>query len=234
MESRRTVLATLGTALAAGGCLDGLTGGPAADDTPSPGGTDTPPSGTEMPPGGSDTPPGTPTPGRLDVDCPSFAGTDGTVCADAVPPEMGIIPEASSRRFKPVSGNDAVETITFTLHNETGNPFTLNPHAWSLHRLEQGQWRHVAPDEHLDPLVELPRGAAYEWVLSRESHPTPNAERTLYPTVAVQNGVHAFAVDGWVGDAETPEADRITVEAIALFEVQRVWADPGETSTESP
>ena len=231
MASRRTVLATLGGALATGGCLDAL-GGTPGDESP-PAGTGTPSNSTdETPPAGTDTPLETPTPDGLDVDCPSFAATDKTYCAGAIPPEFGVRFDASSRRFEPVSGNDAVETITFTLRNETGNPFTLNPYAWRLFRLEEEQWRHVAPAEHLDPLVELPAGAAFEWVLSRESHPTPSADRRLYPTVAVQNGVHAFAVDGWVGDAATPEADRITVETIALFAVQRVWADPVETPTE--
>ena len=232
MASRRTVLATLGGALATGGCLDVLGGGPGAESSP-PAGTPSATGTDETPATVTDTPPpGTGTPDGLDVDCPSFAATDKTYCAGAIPPEFGVRLEASSRRFEPVSGNDAVETITFTLQNETGNPFTLNPHAWRLFRLERGEWRHVAPEEHLDPLVELPERAAFEWVLSRESHPTPTAERTLYPTVAVRNGVHAFAVDGWVGDADTPGAERVTVEAVALFEVQRVWADPPETTAE--
>lgn len=229
MPSRRTLLATVGSALAMGGCQSLGGGSPGDDPTPSPSGTDTPPDLTDTPPDGTDTPPTTPRPDVLDLECPSFAQTDKTFCAYAIPPEIGVRFDVSTHVFEPVAGNDAVETITFELENETSQPFTLNPHAWSLYRFEDEQWAHVAPDEHLDPLYELPRGATYEWVLSREPHPTPNAERTLYPAVDVGAGSYAFAVDGWLGDADTPGSERTTYELIARFEVSPIEASEATT-----
>lgn len=80
----------------------------------------------------------------------------------------------------------------------------------------------MAPDEHIDPVHELARGATYEWVLSHEPHPTEDAYRRLYPTIEMANENYAFAVDGWLGEAETPPAERTTYELIARFEVRHV------------
>lgn len=217
MHSRRTVLATVGSVIAAGGCLD------SAAESPDP-------SGTEPTPHPDETPSGTtPTPHVVERECPSFAETDRTVCAHTAPLEPDIVLEPSNTQFEPVSGNEAVETITFTLRNDTAQPFYCNPYAWALYRLEDGSWTHVAPEEHVDPLAEIPPGTTYDWVLSRNPHPSPEAERTRYLTVQIENGVHAFAIDGWLGGADASDADRTSVETIALFETQRVWADPPKT-----
>lgn len=219
MPTRRTVLATVGSVVAAGGCLDSAAEPPAADSSdPTPHPDETPSGETH-------------TPHIVERECPSFAETDRTVCAHTAPLEPDIVLEPSTTRFEPVSGNEAVETITFTLQNDTGEPFACNPYAWALYRLDDGAWTHVAPEEYVEPLVEIPSGTTYEWVLSREPHPTPGAERTLYPTVEIENGVHAFAVDGWLGPLDAEADERTSLEAIALFETQRVWADPPQTPT---
>lgn len=220
MPSRRTLLATVGSALAMGGCQGLGFGSPGDDATPTPSGTDAPSDRTDTPPDRTDAPPATRRPDVLDLECPSFAQTDETYCAYAIPPEIGIRFDVSTHVFEPVAGNDTVETITFALTNETKQAFTLNPHAWSLHRFESEEWTRVAPDEHFDPLQEVPRRGTYEWVLSREPHPTENGDQRLYPTVDVEAGSYAFAVDGWLGDADAPESERITYELIARFEVR--------------
>lgn len=230
MKSRRTLLATVGSALAMGGCQSLGLGSPGDDSTASPNGTDTPADPTDTVPPGTDAPPTTPRPEVLDLECPSFAETDRTYCAYSIPPEFGLRFDVSTHVFEPVPGNNTVETVTFALENLTKQAFTLNPHAWSLHRFEGEEWTRVAPDEHADPLYELPRRATYEWVLSRERHPTANVDRRLYPMVDIGAGSYAFAVDGWLGDAETPESERTTYEVIARFEVRPIEA--AEATTE--
>lgn len=230
MPSRRTLLATVGSALALGGCQRLGSGSPDGT-TPPPSDTETPPDRTDTPAEPTDTPPATPQPDVLDLACPSFAATDKTYCAYAIPPEIGVRFEVSTHRFEPVAGNDTVETITFTLRNETKQAFSLNPHAWSLHRFDDDAWTRVAPEEHVDPLYELPRRETYEWVLSREPHPTETGDRRLYPTVDVEAGSYAFAVDGWLGDASTPESERTTYELIARFEVRPIEASDAKTES---
>ncbi len=225
-RNRREVLLALGAGLATAGCIGGGDRSPGGNETPTIDPTETP-TDTQTP---TDTPE---TPDRLaDEPCPSFTETDRTVCAHTRPMDADVWLDVDAQQFQPVSGNDAVETIAFTLHNETGGRFTLNPYAWAVKRREDGEWAHVAPDAHVEPLVEIPDGGTYTWVLSREVHPTPSSERTLYPTVEVENGLHAFAVDGWTGGADASGESRTTVELTALFDVQRVSADPGRPTSD--
>lgn len=89
----------------------------------------------------------------------------------------------------------------------------------------------MAPDEHVDALSEVPRRGTYEWVFSRDRQPTETGERRLYPLVDVVAGSYAVAVDGWLGDAETPDAGRTAFELIARVEVRPV--EPAEATTDS-
>jgi hypothetical protein len=255
-RSRRTVLASLGVALLAPGCLaspadrarddaDSTDPGDTRSASPTPGGT---PPGT---PGGrpTETPDETPTrtpPGNPTLaerfrgePCPSFTGADRTVCAHTRPAgaPLHLEPSATVLRVDP---DAAVETITFTLHNDTGGPLGLNPHAWAVHRKGADGWTRVAPDVHIEPLVELPHGATFGWVLSPRPHPTPRARRTLYPTADVGNGRHAFAVEGRIGstggnggsaDGDADAGGR--VECVALFDVEGVDDAPA-TPTPRP
>jgi hypothetical protein len=117
-----------------------------------------------------------------------------------------------------VAGTDTVETISFTLANETKQVFTLNPHAWVLFRHDGVDWTHVAAADHEASLQTVSRRETYERVLSGEPHPTPGGDRRLYPTVDVGAGEYALAVDGRLGDADAPGAERTTDELIARFE----------------
>ncbi|MFB6141708.1 MAG: hypothetical protein ABEJ30_00015 [Halorientalis sp.] len=231
---RRTVLATLSSALVSAGCLGTNPGSPddgttTPTDRPGDTPTDTPTDGPSDTP--TDNAPQLPTDSRFAGEpCPTFTDADRTVCwHTATDPDVFLAPETEV--FRPVSGNQEVETVTFTLHNVADEPFALNPYAWALKRREDGDWRHVAPDAHIEPLVEVPPGGSYEWVLSRQQHPVPPADddERLYPTVDVSNGHYAFVVDGWFGEGD--ESQRESVACVALFDVRGVHVDPGENST---
>lgn len=204
---RRTVLASLGTAFVSAGCLASATnqdGGSRNDPQ-----TDTP----------EDPHAGIPTPGgRFDNEpCPSFADTDRTLCAhNRGDSELSL--EPSSQVFRPDSSTDVVETLTFTLYNDSDRPFTLNPHAWRVHDNQNGQWSLVAPDTHVEPLSEVPASESYEWVVSQQPYPTAKAADQLYLTVDVEPGRHAFTIDGWFGSTGG-KTERESVECVALFDV---------------
>lgn len=108
MPTRRRILATAGTAFALGGCQGLGFGNPDGDATPSPDGTETPSART------TDTPTpdrtdasstATPRPFVLDLARPSFAETDQTYCAYAIPPEIGVRFDVSTHIYRPVVGN---------------------------------------------------------------------------------------------------------------------------------
>jgi hypothetical protein len=252
--NRRTVLATLGAVLLPAGCLGApvdsradrgnstVSGDPPTEpSTATPGEPPTetpdgPPTGTpdQTPTPTSDRTPTTTPDGRFrDEPCPSFSGADRTVCAHTRPADAPVYLESSADVLR-VDPEDAVETITFTLHNDTGGPVTLNPYAWAVHRKDgDGEWARVAPDVHVQPLVELPDGETYAWILSRRPHPTPEGDRTLYPTVDVGNGRHAFAVVGRVGPVGGDGDSGERVECVALFDVEGVGKNP-EKPTATP
>ena len=210
---RRALLASLGSALVSAGCL----GAPGAPQNGDSGGTtpmDTP---TATPGEPTATPTPTQSPGRFaDEPCHSFTETDRTVCWHARA-DSALFLEPSTEEFRPVENDGTVETITFTLHNDSDEPFELNPYAWAVKRKDDGDWRHVAPDGYVEPLIPVSPGETFEWVLSRQPHPTPEGDRRLYPTVEVDTGRHAFAVDGLLGDPDGTDQER--VECVALFDV---------------
>ena len=241
--NRRTLLAALpGAVVATGGCLRATGGG----DRPTDGPGDTP-SGTptDAP---AETPAGTPTDTPVDtrssdegdgagasfedVPCPSFAdGVDRTVCNHTHSEDAPVYLTASKAVFSPTTGDDTVETTRFVLHNESGAPFGLNPYAWALKRREDEGWSHVAPEMYVEPWVTVPDGGTYDWVLSVEEYPSPDAEETVFLTEDLDSGTYAFqvtgAIEGETDDATgTPTAtgggspDR-RVECIALFRVSR-------------
>ncbi|MEF8784790.1 MAG: hypothetical protein V5A45_02570 [Haloarculaceae archaeon] len=209
--TRRTVLASLGTAVLSAGCL-------ASADSQDGDSGDSP--RTEHPASPPDTPyPDSPTPRNrfADEPCPSFVETDQTVCAHSHgDSELSL--EPSSQVFRPEPGTDVIETLTFTLYNDSDRPFNLNPRAWQVHRKESGQWSLVAPDNHVEPLSEVPAGESYEWVLSKQPFPTAATADKLYVTVDIEPGRHAFAIDGWVGSTGE-KAEKKSVECLALFDV---------------
>ncbi|WP_340098091.1 hypothetical protein [Salinibaculum salinum] len=210
-STRRTVLASLGTAFVSAGCLasaDDQNGSPG--ETPE---TESPASMTEDP--YADTPE---TRGRFaDNPCPSFAETDRTICTHSRE-DNDIYLVSSSQLLRPDPSTDIIETITFTLYNERDQPFSLNPHAWQIQAKQNGQWSPVAPDVHVEPMAEVPAGGSYEWVLSQRPYPTANGDRQVHATVDLEPGRHAFAIDGWF-DSMGEETESESVECLALFDV---------------
>lgn len=154
-------------------------------------------------------------------ECPSFEDdVDLTVCAtDAAGADVALTP--SSRTFEE-DGDDEVETLTFTLRNDGDGPFRFNPHDWAVMRWIPDGWERVAPDEHVDPLYELPAGGTYEWVLSTTEHPSPMSEDSTAVVVDLTAGErYAFRVDGWFGEFDGGRR----IETVARFEYRRAGGE---------
>ncbi|RXK51817.1 hypothetical protein [Halorientalis pallida] len=217
---RRTILATLGTsAMAVAGCLDQSGDGSTPTDTDGSGGPD----GTETPNGTADDGSGTPASpsGRFDgTECPTVSDSvDRTVCFHALgggSAEVWVEPDREL--FEPTTDDQSVETVTFTLHNQSGESFGLNPYAWAIRRRTSDGWEHVAPDEHVEPWTTVDDGGAYTWRLSVETHPSPDRDDHVTLVEDLESGVYAFTIRGALG-GETSEST--WVECVAVFEVDR-------------
>jgi hypothetical protein len=226
---RRTVLGALGGAfsLTAGCVTRTVTDGPPPSDADLSGSapTDTvtdDSSGrpdTQSPNGGDDA--GAP---FEDVPCPSFADTvDRTVCAHTRDGNEPVSLTPSEQVFSPTTGDDTVETLRFTLRNESGRAFGLNPYGWAIKERTADGWSHVAPDAHAEPWVTLDDGETYGWVLSVEQHPSPDADRAVSVTEGLDSGTYAFQITGSLAGetADGGTTSSTSVEGVALFAVDR-------------
>lgn len=218
---RRTLLATIGSTLVVGaGCVS-VSNGEDGDPATTPAGTDTP---TASDPGEGDGAGAS----FEDVPCPSFLDdVDRTVCTHTAGSDAVVSLTVSQQVFTPTTDDDSVETMEFTLHNDSDTPFGLNPYAWELRRQTDDGWTHVAPDEYIEPWYTLEPGGTYTWELGVESHPTPQQERTVSLTADIDSGTYAFQTSGFLDEpqaGETPaddDSEKTHVECIALFEVSR-------------
>jgi hypothetical protein len=153
-----------------------------------------------------------------EIPCPSFADVDRTVCSHTIAggsPEIYI--EPSTELFEPTP-DDTVGTVEFILHNQSGDSFGLNPHAWELHERTDTGWSFLAPEEYVEPWYNVPNGGTYTWHLSMEPHSSPTSEDAIAIVQDLPTGIYAFQATGIVQS----ESDTGTnVECIALFEIRR-------------
>lgn len=220
---RRTVLATIGaTTVATAGCLSD------AGDRPNDG-TETNTDGTETDDPGTDEPNGTATPGEdtrptpddafADIECPSFSeSADRTVCWHTADLEAEpIYLDTDPAVFEQTPGDDTVESVEFTLYNDSDDAFGLNPHAWAIKRQTDSGWEHVAPEEWVQPWYTVESGETYTWRLSMTERTQAMAERTMAITEDLDDGTYAFQITGIVDERS---ANPTHVECLALFVIQ--------------
>ncbi|UPW00759.1 hypothetical protein M0R88_01330 [Halorussus gelatinilyticus] len=139
--------------------------------------------------------------------CPSFvADVDRTICAGEAPTDAPVEFRRSGRTLSTDAGTSSaadsgrtVETLTFTLVNQSEHTFSFNPYHWRLHRETLTGWRYVAPEAYNQPLVLLSPGGTHSWELALSSHPSPNDGATRIKR-SLDPGRYAFSVVGSVGD----------------------------------
>lgn len=216
---RRSFIVAIGTATTlTAGCVsqsDESESGPTDDPSSTTGPSD---SDDGSDPADSKTPPDANS--RFDdIDCPSFAESDRTVCYHTrTSDDPDVVVEPSTELFEPTGSEDSVETMEFVLRNRTDDPFGLNPYSWSIYERTDNDWSLVAPEEYVEPWTALNSGETYTWRLSIEQHSAPMSEDTMAVVQDLSSGIYAFQITGlgtFEGDDDT------NVECIALFEVQR-------------
>ena len=221
---RRTLLASLATLVGTAGCVSGgeaPAGEPTDDATPSPTDSHTDTQTMTEPPAE----PPTASDAFADYDCPSFTdNADETVCFHTAGAESDLLLTAQPEVFDPDLGDDDVETPEFVLYNRSEWPVSFNPYAWGIERYDDGEWTHVAPDMHPEPMTETRPGETMRWVLPAEGGSSPDDD--VHPlSVALDPGVYAFHVTVSYGaiagdtptDGSKPEG---RTELITLFEVE--------------
>lgn len=188
--NRRTFLrdvATVGSVGLIAGCLG--TGGGQQDTTTSP----------KMP------------------NCPTFGSeVDRVVCADKGSAEnQPVYIDPDEQTFTVVTTNQTVETLGLTLHNQSDNPFVVNPGAWVIMRRTESNWSESASGEHTEQSITIGPESTHRWSLSLAPHPTPNTEETTFITANLEEGTYIFAV---VGKLQSGDRTR-RIECQAQFEL---------------
>lgn len=134
------------------------------------------------------------------------AGTDGRDSAS-----LPLVPEGET--FAVSTGDDAVETFTFTLRNRSRRRFVARERL--LVRDPEGDVARVVDD---DERVGVPPGASHDWSLSLSPHPAPGNSNAspVVPHADLPDGAYAFVVAGVLG-ADDPTR----IETHARFAIER-------------
>lgn len=232
---RRALLSTLGLAAAGlAGCVSSGPGGSGSgppeespvDATPTESTpTDATPTPTET---ASGFPPASDAFG--DLACPGFDDhADRTVCYhEAAVDEASLVLTAEPEVVDPAA--DDADAVRFVLYNESGATIQFNPYDWDVHRRgEDGEWRHVAPDIHPEPMTSVATGERFTWLLptsaaAAETTPVGDDRENVQPIgVELDAGTYAFSTtvsfvpaDRETGDDETATrtGDATATEAV--------------------
>lgn len=199
---RRTVLAGL-AALAGAGCVSRGDGTPVGTDTPA----GDAPADTPM----TDDP-------FADVPCPAVRErADRHVCYHTLeaPETAPLVLSPDRQRVDWGAAAEAVEPLTFTLHNRTGAEVGFNWYDWAIHRWTAEGWTRVAPEMIPEPWTSIADGETYLWSLATEAHDPPREARAHSVVQALDAGTYAFSVDVQARSGESTER----VACVALFEV---------------
>lgn len=151
-------------------------------------------------------------------DCPSFVpNSDTTTCTDG--PRVGesaIYLEPESHTFTVITDNRTVETFGLHLHNQSDNPFLVDPGAWFvMHRMGNG-WTESATGDDTGAPITIAPGRTHTWSLSLVPHPSPRTDETTFITADLEQGKNVFGV---VGETKREDGGGRRVECLAEFEL---------------
>ncbi len=192
--NRRTVLASVGTAILAG-CLT----------ESSPGGTDSPSSQRSSTPKSTQTevPTSKPSDPNLRIPgenhCPKFDDdVKRVVCYQNAGSDTTLLMEPSTEQWNLPKAN-----LSFTLRNETGATFTTNYYNWNVWKQVDSEWVHIAPRVVPEPAMMLESGGTHAWNLTVDN---TDLGRAIDRTEGTENvtldglgggGTYAFGISGW-------------------------------------
>lgn len=189
VPARREVLALLagigGAALA--GCVD--------DGDPS---TDSPGTGPRNDPDDADPIQSHLPDESFPSDCPAYETVDRVICYDAIEP--ADVPAHLEPGTREVGDGDSID---FTLHNDSESVLHSNFYNWRLDKRVEGNWYHVDPMGHDDPLMGIDPGGSHTWTLTVDNGgveaggPLPSSSGTEDVTVGgLGGGQYVFRAKG--------------------------------------
>ncbi len=101
--------------------------------------------------------------------------------------------EAETDEFVVDTGDDTVETLTFTLRNRASCSVTVAPSGWRIEG-EGANGETVARGDGSSSERTLDTGETHRWSLSLTPHPTPYTEETTYVVADLEEGTYEFVV----------------------------------------
>lgn len=208
---RRALLSTLGlTAVGLAGCVSS---GPAGSGSGPPEETPIDATPTETTPTDR-----TPTPTETvsgpapasdafgDLACPSFdEHADRAVCYheaavdETALDETSLVLAAEPEVVDPAA-DDGANAVRFVCYNDSGATIQFNPYDWEIHRRDEGgEWRHVAPEIHPEPMTSVATGERFTWLLptgpAAEATTATDDDDDVQPVgVELDAGTYAFSV----------------------------------------
>lgn len=116
-----------------------------------------------------------------------------------------------TNRFVVTMDDDTVETLGFTLDNQTKCPISLVPTGWELVRNVDRGWEQVDRGAGESGPITVASGEDHRWSLSIVPHPTPFTESTTFIHADLSPGTYALEVSGSVDGTRIPRRARFTL-----------------------
>lgn len=123
--------------------------------------------------------------------------------------------EADTDEFIVVTDDNTVDSLVFTLQNQTSCSLMLDPKAWHIERKSGDGWEQIASGDHGDEQITIANGSEHGWSLSLTPHPTPHTDSTTFVVADLSEATYAFVLAGTVDSEE-----RITRRAEFTLEKQ--------------
>lgn len=221
---RRTLLAAIAAGPLLAGCVEG----------PDSGNGDGESSGQQGGENGNgdDEPPHSRLPDESFPDeCPAYDNVDRVICADGIGTEDVLGYLDASR-----SAISHGESVDFTLYNDSDETLQSNFYDWRVDKRVDGEWYHVAPMGHNDPLMGVKPGESHTWTLTidnsgiEDGAPVSRSGGTSELTISGLGGGHfAFRGRGWFESVDEAIAFATTFE----FDGSPISLTPTETVEET-
>lgn len=123
--------------------------------------------------------------------------------------------EGDTDEFIVITDDNTVDSLIFTLQNQTSCSLMVDPEAWQIERNSADSWEQVASGANSDEQITIANGSQHEWSLSLTPHPTPHTDSRTFVVADLSEATYAFVVTGTVDSEE-----RITRRAEFTLEKQ--------------
>lgn len=159
-------------------------------------------------------------------ECPTLnSNVDRTICDDVSKDSTPrIILSADPTSFTVDTTDQSVETLQFTLSNQSDQPFVIDSRSWAIARVTDGNWNKIESGDPSEQSITVSPGGKHRWSLSLTPHPTQQTKNTSFITANLEDGNYVFAVNGKLKRSRQP----LQVECQAQFTLTTINASATE------